>query len=113
MTTATLAPKPVRKRRTRKSPTKTMTEQKATAITPIKDVVVVNEPVKLTKPDVDIIPIQKYIDDFKNRMLHHNYEVQEALSDLKFVVNKARPYAQQVISKVNALTNSERKDMTS
>jgi len=105
MTTATLAPKPVRKRRTRKSTTKTMTEQKVTTITPIKDAVVVNEPVELTKPDVDIIPIQKYIDDFNNRMLHHNYEVQMAIRDLKFVVNKARPYAQQVISKVKDMTS--------
>ena len=111
MTVATasvaLAPKPVRKRRTRAKSvtTKTMTEQKVTTITPIKEAVVVNEPVKLTKPDVDIIPIQKYIDDFNNRMLHHNYEVQEALSDLKFVVNKARPYAQQVINKVKDMTS--------
>ena len=113
MTTATLAPNPVRKRRTRKSPTKTMTEQKVTTITPIKEAVVVNKPEKLTKPDVDLISRQAYIDDFNNRMLHHNYEVQEAIADLKFVVNKAKPYVQQVINKVSALTNSERKDMTS
>ena len=104
MTVATLAPKPVRKRRTRKSPTKTMTEQKVTTITPIKDAVVVNEPKRLTKPDVDLISRQAYIDDFNNRMLHHNYEVQEALSDLKWVVDKAKPYVQQVINKVKTMT---------
>ena len=104
MTTATLAPKPVRKRRTRKSPTKTMTEQKVTTITPIKDAVVVNEPKRLTKPDVDLISRQAYIDDFNNRMLHHNYEVQEALSDLKWVVDKAKPSVQQVINKVKTMT---------
>ena len=104
MTVATLAPKPVRKRRVRKSPTKTMTEQKVTTITPIKDAVVVNKTEKLTKPDVEVLSMQAYIDDFNNRMLHHNYEVQEALSDLKWVVDKAKPYAQQVINKVKDMT---------
>jgi len=81
-----------------------MTEQKITTITPIKDAVVVNKPMKLTKPDVDLISIQSYVDDFNNRMLHHNYEVQAALSDLKWVVDKAKPYAQQVINKVKTMT---------
>ena len=105
MTTATLAPKPVRKRRTRKSPTKTMTEQKVTTITPIKDAVVVNEPVKLTKPNVDLISMQSYVDDFNNRMKIHNYELQEAVADLKKAVEYLRPYTKQVVNKVKDMTN--------
>ena len=104
MTVATLAPKPVRKRRVRKSPTKTMTEQKVTTITPIKDAVVVNKAEKLTKPDVDIISLQTYVDDFNNRMKIHNYELQEAVADLNKVVEYLRPYTKQVINKVKDMT---------
>ena len=111
MTVATLAPKPVRKRRTRKSPTKTMTEQKVTTITPIKEVtpikdaVVVNKPEKLTKPDVDLISMQSYVDDFNNRMKIHNYELQEAVADLKKAVEYLRPYTKQVVNKVKDMTS--------
>ena len=105
MTTATLAPKPVRKRRTRKSPTKTMTEQKVTTITPIKEAVVVNKPEKLTKPDVEVLSMQVYIDDFNNRMKIHNYELQEAVADLKKAVEYLRPYTKQVVNKVKDMTS--------
>ena len=105
MTTATLAPKPVRKRSTRKSPTKTMTEQKVTTITPIKEAVVVNKPEKLTKPDVEVLSMQVYIDDFNNRMKIHNYELQEAVADLKKAVEYLRPYTKQVVNKVKDMTS--------
>jgi len=104
MTVATIAPRPARKRRARKSTTKPMTEQKVTTITPIKDAVVVNQPTKLTKPEVDIISLQTYVDDFNNRMKIHNYEIQEAFADLEKVVNYLRPYTNQVINKVKDIT---------
>ena len=98
MTTATLAPKPVRKRRTRAKSVsiKPMTEQKK--VTPIKaeivPVVVTNNE-RLTKPNVDLIPLQSYVDDFNNRMQVHNYELQEAFADLhkavKYLNEKVTP----------------------
>jgi hypothetical protein len=106
MTVATtLAPKPVRKRRTRaKSVTpKKMIEQ--TKVTPIKDTIVpiVVNKVELTKPEVDLISLQSYVDDFNNRMKIHNYELQEAFRDLNKVVTYLRPYTEQVVNKVKDL----------
>ena len=77
MTTATLAPKPVRKRRTRAKSvtTKPMKEQaKVTQTAEVITPVVVTQREKLTKPDVDLLPLQSYVDDFNNRMKVHNYE---------------------------------------
>ena len=79
-TTTQLKPRPVRKARTKK-----MTE-------PLK-VVIPTEPtpVTLTKvqsqlPDVQLISRDALWEDFQNRVKINNYEVQEALKDLKSVV---------------------------
>jgi len=85
MTTATLAPKPVRKRRTRAKSVTTKPMKEQSKVTPIKDEivpVVVTKQERLTKPNVDLIPLQSYVDDFNNRMKVHNYELQEAFADL-------------------------------
>ena len=78
-TTTQLKPRPVRKR------TKKMTE-------PLK-VVIPTEPtpVTLTKvqsqlPDVQLISRDALWEDFQNRVKINNYEVQEAIKDLKSVV---------------------------
>ena len=65
--------------------------QTAEIITPV----VVTERKKLTKPDVDLLPLQSYVDDFNNRMQVHNYELQEAFADLhkavKYLNEKVTP----------------------
>ena len=78
-TTTQLKPRPVRKR------TKKMTE-------PLKVVIPTEQtPVTLTKvqsqlPDVQLISRDALWEDFQNRVKINNYEVQEALKDLKSVV---------------------------
>ena len=85
----TLKPRPVyNKQVIRKS--KTMTEQTTT-------------PQTLTKvlshlPDIQLIERNALWEDFKNRMKINNYEVNEALKDLKNVVNKTK----ELYSKVTA-----------
>ena len=118
MTTATatvaLAAKPVRKRRTRakSTTTKTMTEQKK--VTPIKDAiapVVVTDALTmsernypLTKPNVELLTKDVLLQDFKNRMAIHHYEIQEVWRDYNWIVdNYVKPITNQVITKVKDL----------
>jgi hypothetical protein len=111
MTTATatvaLAAKPVRKRRTRAKSTTTKTMKEQTKVTPIKDAitpaVVTNYP--LTKPDVELLSNEVLLQDFKNRMAIHHYEIQEAWRDYNYVVdNYVKPITNKVITKVKDLT---------
>ena len=81
MSTATqLKPRPVRKARTKK-----MTE-------PLKVVIPTEQtPVTITKvqsqlPDVQLIDRDALWEDFKNRVKINNYELKEAMKDLKSVV---------------------------
>ena len=115
--TATLAPKPTRKaatpkRRTRakstttaptKGSVKPMKEQTSSNVIPIKDVsspVVITE-YPLTKPDVELLTTQVLLQDFKNRVAIHNYEVQEAWRDYNFVIdNYVRPLHNNIVSSV-------------
>jgi len=111
--TATLAPKPERKaatpkRRTRAKSTTTakpMKEQTSSSakVIPIKDVsspVVITE-YPLTKPDVELLTTQVLLQDFKNRVAIHNYEVQEAWRDYNFVIdNYVRPLHNNIVSSV-------------
>ena len=117
--TATLAPKPTRKaatpkRRTRakstttaptKGSVKPMKEQTSSSakVIPIKDVsspVVITE-YPLTKPDVELLTTQVLLQDFKNRVAIHNYEVQEAWRDYNFVIdNYVRPLHNNIVSSV-------------
>ena len=76
-------------------------------VIPIKDVsspVVITE-YPLTKPDVELLTTQVLLQDFKNRVAIHNYEVQEAWRDYKWVVdNYVRPLHSNIVNKVSALT---------
>ena len=127
MTTATatvaLAAKPVRKRRTRakSTATKPMKEQTSALtkserkVTPSKDaiapVVVTNaltmseRNYPLTKPDVELLTKDVLLQDFKNRMAIHHYEIQEVWRDYNWIVdNYVKPITNKVITKVKDLS---------
>ena len=94
----TLKPRPVYKKQvTRKS--KTMTEQSSTPQTLTK--------VQSHLPDVQLIDRNALWEDFKNRMKINNYEVNEAMKQLRDVVNHthkvALPYVDKAVNKVKEL----------
>ena len=81
-TKSQLKPRPTRKR------TKKMTEQTY----PSKVTITKEEPITLTKvkshlPDIQLISRDALWEDFQARVKINNYEVKEALNDLKSVVN--------------------------
>ena len=90
---ATLKPKPVYKKTVTK---KTMTEQKPTLQTLTK--------VQSHLPDVQLIDRNALWEDFKQRVKINNYEVSQAMEDLKKVVTKthkfASPYVDKAVTKV-------------
>ena len=77
MTTTTAPAKPRRRRakRARKPATVTMNQQ-----TPLK---VEIPAAPRTRPDVQLISRDAYWQDYQNRMKIHDYELAEAMSDLK------------------------------
>ena len=77
MTTTTAPAKPRRRRakRARKPATVTMNQQ-----TPLK---VEIPAAPRTRPEVQLISREAYWQDYQNRMKIHNYELAEAMSDLK------------------------------
>jgi len=94
-TTTKLKPRPVRKR-----PTK-MTEQPKVTITE-------QLPVTLTKvqshlPEYQLISRDALWEDFQNRLKINNYEVKQAMEDLKKVVSASQPYVDKVVTKVRNL----------
>ena len=96
--TTSLKPRPVYKKQvTRK--TKTMTEQSSTLQTLTK--------VKSHHPDIQLIERNALWEDFKNRVKINNYEVSQAMKDLKEVVNQthkvALPYVDKAVNKFNEL----------
>ena len=96
--TTSLKPRPVYKKQvTRK--TKTMTEQTSTLQTLTK--------VQSHHPDVQLIERNALWEDFKNRMKINNYEVSQAMKDLKEVVDKthkvALPYVDKAVNRFNEL----------
>ena len=91
----TLKPRPVYKKQVvRKS--KTMTEQSSTPQTLTK--------VQSHLPEYQLIDRNALWDDFKNRMKINNYEVSQAMEDLKKVVTEthrlASPYVNKAVDKV-------------
>lgn len=101
--TVALAPKPVRKRRTRAKSLTTKTMKEQSKVTPIKEAitpVVVNH-YPLTKPEVELLSNEVLFQDLKNRIAIHNYEIQEAWRDYNFVVdNYVKPFANKMVNKV-------------
>ena len=96
--TTSLKPRPVYKKQvTRK--TKTMTEQTSTLQTLTK--------VQSHHPDVQLIDRNALWEDLKNRIKINNYEVSQAMKDLKEVVDNthkvALPYVDKAVNKFNEL----------
>ena len=112
--TAQLKPKPTRKKRTSSTSYKlnTMTEQ--TSRTQFTDSSLTSTPTTLTKvqshlPDVQLIERDALWEDFKNRMKINNYEVSEAMKQLRDVVNEthkvALPYVDKAFNKFKEFTD--------
>ena len=79
-----------------------MTEQITTA-----NVVLPKEstPITITKvqshlPEVQLIDRNALWDDFRNRMKINNYELKQAMEDLKGVVRATQPYVEKAVTKV-------------
>ena len=66
-------------------------------------------PVTLTKvqshlPEIQLIDRNALWEDFQNRLKINNYEVSQAMKDLKEVVKKSQPYIEKVVTKVKEVT---------
>ena len=62
-------------------------------------------PVTLTKvqshlPDIQLIDRNALWEDFQNRLKINNYEINQAMEDLKKVVSQSQPYIDKVVTKV-------------
>jgi len=94
--TTSLKPRPVYKKQvTRK--TKTMTEQTTPSLETLTKV-------QSHLPDVQLIDRNALWEDLKNRVKINNYEVTQAMKDLKKVVTEtnklASPYVNKAVAKV-------------
>ena len=68
-------------------------------------------PITLTKvqshlPDVQLIDRNALWEDFQNRLKINNYEISQAMKDLKEVVKKSQPYIEKVVTKVKEVTKN-------
>ena len=100
--TTSLKPRPVYKKQvTRK--TKTMTEQTTPSLETLTKV-------QSHLPDVQLIDRNALWEDFKNRIKINNYEVSQAMKDLKKVITEtnklASPYVNKAVVKVKAFRSN-------
>ena len=58
-------------------------------------------PVVLPKPTDNIIPLQSYVQDAKNRWKIHQYEIKELSKDIRWTYNKAEPFVKKVIARLS------------
>ena len=93
MSTPTLKPRPIRKKRT--PIVKQMTEQTTTPQTYNK--------VQSHLPNVQLIDRNALWEDFQNRLKINNYECRQAMEDLKNVVKASQPFVDKAINKVKEL----------
>ena len=116
--TAQLKPKPIRKKRTSSSyKPKTMTEQttrtqpEPTEFAPVPPVPVTITKVQSHLPDVQLIEREALWEDFKTRMSINNYEVSEAMRQLKEVVHRTHevvlPTVDKAVSKFKEYTSDK------
>ena len=66
-------------------------------------------PVTLTKvqshlPDIQLIDRNALWEDFRNRVKINNYELNQAMKDLKNVVEQSKPYIDKAVTKVKEFT---------
>ena len=97
-----LKPRPTRTRK------KKVTEQTY----PSKVTITKEEPITLTKvkshlPNIQLISRDALWEDFRNRLKINNYEVSEALKDLKKVVKASQPYVDKAVNKVKELRSDK------
>ena len=92
MTTTQQVKKPRRARRRKPKP---MTET-SYPVTPKEEVKVV-----LPKPTDNIIPLQSYVQDMKNRWKIHQYEIKELSKDIQWLYNKSKPYLDKVRDRIS------------
>ena len=101
MSTTTLKPRPVYKKQTVATKRKTMTEQKPTTQTLTK--------VQSHLPEYQLISRDALWQDFKTRLSINNYEVSEAMKQLKTVVDQTHkvvlPHVDKAVSKFKELTD--------
>ena len=97
--TTSLKPRPKYKQRTY-TKTKTMTEQTPPSLETLTKV-------QSHLPDVQLIDRNALWEDFTNRMKINNYEVTQAMKDLKKVITEtnklASPYVNKAVVKVKSL----------
>ena len=93
---ATLKPRPVYKKTVTK---KTMNEQSSTPQTLTK--------VQSHLSDIQLISRNALWEDFKNRIKINNYEVSQAMKDLRKVVKASQPYVDQAVNKVKELRSDK------
>ena len=79
-----------------------MTEQPKVTITE-------QTPVTLTKvqshlPEYQLISRDALWEDFQSRLKINNYEINQAMEDLKKVVKASQPYVDKAVTKVKELT---------
>ena len=96
-TTTKLKPRPLRKKPAVKKMTEPSYESKVT--------ITKQTPVTLTKvqshlPDIQLIDRNALWEDFQNRLKINNYEINQAMEDLKKVVSQSQPYIDKVVTKV-------------
>ena len=93
MTTIIAPAKPRRRRakRARKPATATMNQQQ-----PMK----VEIPAPRTRPDVELISRESYWNDYQNRMKIHNYELAEAMDDLKKLAKWTNETTKKLIDRI-------------
>ena len=51
-------------------------------------------------PDIQLIDRNALWEDFQNRLKINNYEINQAMEDLKKVVKASQPYVDKVVTKV-------------
>ena len=90
-----LKPRPVRK-------VQTMNEQPKVVIT--KQVPVTLTKVQSHLPEYQLISRHALWEDFQIRLKINNYEVSQAMKDLKEVVKQTQPYVDKAVTKVKELT---------
>ncbi len=66
----------------------------------IKDEFKPSPRVEHVRPDVQLINREAYWTDFQNRMKIHDYEVTEAINDLKLAIEWTNHLAKRVVNKV-------------
>lgn len=102
MTTTTAPTTKPKRRRARRRKATVMNQQQPIKVElpEIKDEFKPSPRVEHVRPDVQLINREAYWNDFQNRMKIHDYEVTEAINDLKVAIEWTNHLAKRVVNKV-------------